>query len=54
MKQKLGISPLLQDEALTSSRAEAELKARKKAYGKGDIDSLAATLILDDYLRERR
>jgi putative Holliday junction resolvase len=42
----------LQDEALTSQKAMAELAAAKKQYAKGDIDSLAATYILEDYLRE--
>lgn len=31
-------------------KAEAELKARNKPYQKSDIDALAATYILDDYL----
>lgn len=42
----------LQDEALTSQKAEAELAARRKPYAKGDIDALAATYILEDYLSE--
>jgi len=40
------------DEAVTSEKAEAELKRRGKPYVKGDIDALAATYILEDYLRE--
>lgn len=40
----------LQDEALTSKKAQKELNARGKPYDKGDIDSLAATYILDDFL----
>ncbi len=40
------------DEALTSSKAESELKARGKAYQKEDIDMLAATYILEDFLVE--
>ena len=39
-----------QDEALTSRKAETELKSRGKPYVKGDIDSLAATYILEDFL----
>ena len=39
-----------QDEAETSRKAESELMARKKPYTKGDIDALAATYILQDYL----
>lgn len=40
-----------QDEAVTSAQAEAELQARGKPYAKGDIDALAATYILDDFLQ---
>ena len=42
----------MQDEALTSVKAEEELKDRKSPYEKGDIDSLAATYILQDYIEE--
>lgn len=41
-----------QDEALTSRKAEAELKQRGKPYNKGDIDALAATYILEDYMQD--
>ena len=41
---------VFQDEALTSRKAEAELISRGKPYVKGDIDALAATYILEDYL----
>ena len=44
----------LQDEALTSQKAEEELSARGKPYQKGDIDALAATYILEDYLEGAR
>ncbi len=40
----------MQDEALTSRKAEAELTARGKRYAKADVDALAATFILDDFL----
>ena len=40
-----------QDEALTSQKAEAELQTRGN-YAKADIDALAATYILEDYLTE--
>ena len=43
-----------QDEAVTSINAEAELRRRGKAYTKGDIDALAATVILEDYLHEHQ
>jgi putative Holliday junction resolvase len=39
-----------QDESLTSVHAETELNKRKKDYSKADIDALAATYILEDYL----
>ena len=39
-----------QDEALTSRLAEKELQARGKPFAKGDVDALAATYILEDYL----
>ena len=48
----LGLPIHWQDEALTSVQAEAELEARGKSYQKGDIDSLAAVYILEDYLHE--
>jgi putative holliday junction resolvase len=41
---------VLQDEALTSQKAEKELNSRGKPFAKGDIDALAATYILEDYL----
>lgn len=43
-----------QDEAVTSKQAEAELhKTRGPGeYTKGDIDALAATYILEDFLQE--
>jgi putative Holliday junction resolvase len=39
-----------QDETLTSVKAEDELRQRSKPYRKEDIDALAATYILEDYL----
>lgn len=43
----------LQDEALTSRQAEDELRQRGKAYKKEDVDALAATYILQDYIDEQ-
>jgi len=42
------------DEALTSQKAEDELQGRGKHphFNKGDVDALAATYILEDFLRE--
>lgn len=45
---------IFQDEALTSRKAEVELEQRGKPYSKGDIDALAATYILEDYLNQSR
>lgn len=52
LKLGSGIKIFWQDESVTSVRAESELQQRGVAYEKGDIDSLAATYILEDYLRE--
>lgn len=51
LRQRLSIVIVTQDEALTSRLAETELNKRGKPYEKGDVDSLAATYILEDYLR---
>ena len=48
--ERFGLPVHMQDEAVTSKQAEAELEARGKPYGKGDIDALAATYILQDWL----
>ncbi len=50
LKDVVAIPVFLQDESLTSVKAEAELQSRKKPFSKGDIDALAATYILQDYL----
>ena len=47
--EKLGLPVHFQDEALTSQKAEAELKQRGP-YNKEDVDALAATYILEDFL----
>lgn len=39
-----------QDEAVTSEKAIDELNKRGRDYSKGDVDSLAATYILEDWL----
>ena len=43
---------VFQDESLTSVMAEDRLKASGKPYEKGDIDAVAATIILQDYLEQ--
>ena len=47
-----GAKICFQDESLTSVEAEKRLKNRKKGYKKGDIDSEAATIILQDFLEQ--
>ncbi len=51
LRQQVTVPVHLQDEALTSQKAEQELRGRNKPYGKGDVDALAATYILDDYIQ---
>lgn len=53
LKAALDVPVELQDEALTSRQAEDELKSRGKPFSKEDVDALAATYILQDYLNER-
>lgn len=48
-----GAKVCFQDESLTSVEAEKRLKNRKKGYKKGDIDSEAAAIILQDFLEQR-
>lgn len=52
LKDRLDVPVYMQDEAVTSRQAEAELQARGKPYAKEDVDSLSATYILEDFLRE--
>lgn len=51
-KQLVDIAPkiVFQDESLTSVKAEETLKRQGKPFVKGDIDALAASFILEDYL----
>lgn len=53
LKRHIKVPIFWQDEALTSQKAEKELDARKKPYNKGDVDALAATYILDDFLQQK-
>lgn len=46
----VGIPLKYQDESLTSVAAEEQLKAHGKPYAKADIDKIAASIILQDYL----
>lgn len=45
---------VLQDESMTSVIAEDQLRKSKKPYSKGDIDAVAASIILTDYLEAAR
>lgn len=46
----IGVDIVFQDESLTSVIAEQRLISHKKPYQKGDIDSMAASIILQDYI----
>ncbi len=52
-RQISGAKVCFQDESVTSIEAEKRLKTRKKGYNKGDIDSEAAAIILQDFLEQR-
>jgi putative Holliday junction resolvase len=52
LRQRISLPIHMQDEALTSQHAEAELQARGKVYDRAAIDALAATYILGDFLTE--
>lgn len=52
LKQYIDLPFYWQDEAVTSKKAIAELQARGIKYEKGDIDALAATYILEDFLKD--
>ncbi|HEX7484160.1 MAG TPA: Holliday junction resolvase RuvX [Candidatus Saccharimonadales bacterium] len=53
-EQLTDIAPsiIFQDESLTSVLAEQRLQSYKKPYSKGDIDALAAAMILQDYMEQ--
>lgn len=44
---------VFQDESLTSVIAEQRLQSYGKPYAKGDIDALAAAIILQDYMEQQ-
>ena len=50
--EAIDISTSFQDEALTSVKAEEELSGHGRIYQKTDVDKLAATYILQDYINE--
>lgn len=51
--ESIGKEVIFQDESLTSVKAEEIVRSRGKPYQKGDIDALAASLILQDYLEQQ-
>lgn len=51
---RLNLPITWQDEALTSVKAEGILRSQGKHYGKSEIDALAASLILTDYLETHK
>lgn len=53
-KKLVDIAPKIafQDESLTSVMAEQRLQSYKKPYSRGDIDALAAAIILQDYMEQ--
>jgi len=52
IKRAVDIPVYFVDEALTSKKAEDELKGRGREYSKNEVDMLAATYILEDFIAE--
>lgn len=52
IRKRIDLPIYWQDEAVTSRKAEEELNNRGSSYRKEDIDALAATYILEDFLGE--
>jgi putative Holliday junction resolvase len=54
LEGRFGLPVAFVDETLTSAEAESQLReAGNRRSGKGDVDTLAATLILQGYLDQR-
>jgi putative Holliday junction resolvase len=53
LKTEIDLPQHFQDESLTSVRAEEELSGRGQPYQKADVDALAATYILEDWLADK-
>lgn len=51
--QPIDAKVVFQDESVTSVQAEERLRATGKPYTRGDIDQVAASIILQDYLEGR-
>lgn len=54
LEKAITIPVFWQDEALTSHLSKIELSAKKPNYSKGEVDALAATYILEDFLANRK
>ncbi|MCB0311459.1 MAG: Holliday junction resolvase RuvX [Bdellovibrionales bacterium] len=54
LRERFAMPIRFQDESVTSKEAEKELEARGGQYEKGDIDALAATYILEDFLSDKQ
>lgn len=54
LKQVADAKVVFQDEALTSVRAKESLEQAGKPFEKSDVDAVAASLILSDYMSETR
>lgn len=54
LESRLTVPMVYQDEAATSLKAEQTLEEIGKGYVRGQIDSLAATYILEDYIATNR
>lgn len=50
--QDIASKIVFQDESLTSVMAEQRLQSYGKPYEKGDIDAMAAAIILQDYMEQ--
>lgn len=50
LERELRIPVYWSDEAVTSVKAETELRSRGKPFNKGDVDALAAVFILEDFI----
>lgn len=54
LESRLDIPVYWIDEALTSAKAEAELHDRGRPFTKGEVDALAATYILEDFITHNK
>lgn len=50
LPEGIAANVVYQDESVTSVQAEQQLKLSGKPYSKGEIDMVAASIILQDYL----